>query len=302
VPKFCKTMMRLLRACGIVGTSCIVAAGPSLSAPQPVHAEAPGSRGVVRLAVVNTPQDSGLLGALLPGFEAASGYRVEVAKGGDLYDRARAGQADLLISHYGKGAVESFVRSGLGLWPRPVFASRLVLVGPGEDPAGIRGLRDPFEAMRRIADTETPFVLGKSVGARYLADMLLAGVGEPNRDPWLESTEFSGAKLVEHAKQRKGYAMLAALSFARMHDKSARGMEVMLDDPVLFHRIMAIVRVNPEKIEGINAEGAKALEAYLLAPGTQAKIAMFREPGSGHAMWSPAARHNHSKWLVRAGD
>jgi tungstate transport system substrate-binding protein len=257
---------------------------------------------VVRLGVVNTPQDSGLLAALLPGFEAQSGYRVEVIKGGDLYDRARAGEADVLISHYGKGAVESFVSSGLGLWPRPVFASRVVLVGTGEDPAGVLGLRDPFEAMRRIAAAEAPLVLGKSVGARYLAEMLIAGAGDPDRGTWLEVTELSGAALVARARERNGYTVIAAAAFARLGDERADGMTVMLDDPALLHRIMAIVRVNPEQIEGINVAGARALEAYLLSPAVQAKIATFREPASGHALWASAARHNHSKWLVRVGD
>jgi tungstate transport system substrate-binding protein len=294
-----KSWHRLGRAVRVTG---VVAAVLAIAGPLPAYADAADGRNVVRLAVVNTPVDSGLLATLLPKFETETGYRVEVARGGDAYDRARAGEADLVISHYGKGAVEGFVRSGIGLWPRPVFASRLVLVGPSEDPAGIRGLDDPFEAMRRIAASESPFVLGKSAGTRYLAEILLAGVGDPAREPWFELTELSGEGLVSHAREKGGYTVLAALGFARMRQSAGAGMEVMLDDPPLFQRIMVIVRVDPSRIEGVNAQGAKALERYLLSPNVQARIAAFREPGSGRAMWSPAARHNHSKGLMRRLD
>jgi hypothetical protein len=44
-----------------------------------------GSKGVVRLAVVKAPAQSGLLDALLPAFEAQSGYRVDVYVGSDVY-------------------------------------------------------------------------------------------------------------------------------------------------------------------------------------------------------------------------
>jgi tungstate transport system substrate-binding protein len=285
---------------------CMLPASFAIAAALAVLPAAQGhagdSREVVRLAVVNTPVDSGLLAALLPRFEAQSGYRVEIAKGGAAYERARRGEADLVISHYGKGDVEAFVYSGIGLWPRPVFASRLVMVGPQSDPAGIRGLNDPFVAMRRIVASESPFVLGKSAGTRYLAEMLLAGADDPARGPWFELTELSGKELVNHAREKGGYTVLAALGFARMQKKQGAGMEVMLDDPPLLQRVMVIVRVNPERIEGINAEGAQALETYLLSPPTQAAIAAFREPDSGRAMWSSAARHNHSKGLMRRRD
>ena len=62
----------------------------------------PADENVVRLAVVNTPQFSGLLDSLLPEFERQTGITVDVYSGSDVYRKARNGQADLVISHYGK--------------------------------------------------------------------------------------------------------------------------------------------------------------------------------------------------------
>src|SRR5438876_7634040 len=75
----------------------------------------------VRLAVVPSPEETGLLRSLLPDFERESGYRVDVYSGEDAHDMARAGRADLVISHYGHQNSEAFVTQGFGLWPRAVF-------------------------------------------------------------------------------------------------------------------------------------------------------------------------------------
>jgi len=66
----------------------------------------------------------------------------------------------------------------------------------------------------------------------------------------------------------------------------------------VFHRVMATIVVNPEKTPGVNAEGAKALEAYLLSPPAQGAIAAFREEGLDHQTWWPAGRDNDPAWML----
>ncbi|HRP88193.1 MAG TPA: substrate-binding domain-containing protein, partial [Gammaproteobacteria bacterium] len=236
---------------------------------------------------------------LLPQFEAKSGYRVEVYSGSDVYDRARRGEADLVISHLGKGAVEDFVTSGAGLWPRPVFASQMVIIGPASDPAGIRSTQDPIEAMRRIAAAKAGFVVGESVGRRYLAALLLAGAGAPDRGDWFEQKDFSGNELIRYAEERGAYALVKGPAFAQFSVRHESGMRILLDESPLLYRVMAIVPVNPARVDGINTAGVAALVEYLLSAETQAAIANFRHPATGVPMWSPAARHNHSKGLPR---
>jgi ABC-type tungstate transport system permease subunit len=60
--------------------------------------------------------------------------------------------------------VEQFVTSGKGLWPRPMFASQAVLVGPESDPTKIRGMTDPFEAIRKIVASGSPLLAVTSAG------------------------------------------------------------------------------------------------------------------------------------------
>ena len=45
--------------------------------------------------------------------------------------------------------------------------------------------------------------------------------------------------------------------------------------------------------------GAKALEAYLLSPVTQARIREVRYPGATHCTWTPGGRHNRTAMLPK---
>ena len=139
---------------------------------------------VVRLAAVNTPEESGLLRAILPDFERQTGLRVEVYSGEDVYDRARNGQADLVISHYGHFGLEPFMADGLGLWPRFVFGNQNAIIGPSSDPAHVFGLSDAVEGFRRIAQSRSPFVVNNSGIPKYTEDLLWEAAQRPSKEGW----------------------------------------------------------------------------------------------------------------------
>jgi hypothetical protein len=63
---------------------------------------------------------------------------------------------------------------------------------------------------------------------------------------------------------------------------------VVIQDPI-FQRIMVAVMVNPKKVAGVNADGARAFQDFLIAPATQAWIRAFRYPGFDQQTWWPAA-------------
>ena len=259
---------------------------------------------LVRLAVVNTPLQSGLLSALLPGFENACGCKVQVFGGNEPLAIAGRGEADLVIAHLGKAGVEQFVTGGLGAWPRPVFSNQMVLVGPGKDPAGVRGMRDPFAALRKIADSRSPFVCGADAGSRYLCELLLAGAGNPERGTWYVETDLRKGQVMKFAEDRGAYTVWGSFPFERFRKHQGSGLQVMVWDTPVFHRVMATIVVSPERFPDANVAGARALEAYLLSPAVQAAVAAFREDGLDRQTWWPAARNNNPAQLrgVEDGD
>ncbi len=84
-------------------------------------------------------QNSGLLDAILPQFTDGSGIEVRVvAVGtGQAIKNAMNGDGDVLLVH-AKPAEEKFVAEGWGVTRQDVMYNDFVLVGPSDDPAGVR--------------------------------------------------------------------------------------------------------------------------------------------------------------------
>ena len=120
----------------------------------------------IRLSTTTSVNDSGLLGYLLPKFEEAYGYTVEVqsAGTGKAIAAAQAGNADLLLVH-SKSQEEAFIDAGFARIVDGFDAERLsflynyfVLCGPTEDPAGVKDAASVLDAFAAIAEGKFVFV------------------------------------------------------------------------------------------------------------------------------------------------
>jgi tungstate transport system substrate-binding protein len=248
----------------------------------------------VRLALVNVPDD--VLRPLLPGFQTQTGIRAEIVyAGNDPFTVAREGKADLVISHYGHEGVEPFITDGVGLWPHPVFANQMALLGPPSDPAHVRGLTNTSEALRRIAATKSRFVVNNSAGAKYLEDIFWTGAGVPNNGDWYLDLKSQGPQAARDAAERGAYVLWGLPPFLRLKRQTSLDLEPLVVGDSVLQRIMVSMVVNPKKVPGVNVDGARAFQNYLIAPATQAQIRAFRYPDFDQQAWWPAGRHNSAR-------
>src|SRR5213078_1184127 len=102
------------------------------------------------VASTTSTQDSGLFGYLLPIFKAKTNIEVKViAQGtGQALDTAKRGDADVVFVH-AKAQEERFVSNGFGVKRYAVMYNDFVLIGPKNDPAGIKG-KDIETALKAI--------------------------------------------------------------------------------------------------------------------------------------------------------
>ena len=121
---------------------------------------------VIRLSTTTSVNDSGLLGKLLPEFEAKYGYTVEVysAGTGKSINNAKMGNADLILVH-SKKQEEAFIEAGFATVVEGFEAERTsfiynyyVLCGPSADPAGVAAAASVKDAFAAIAAGEHTFV------------------------------------------------------------------------------------------------------------------------------------------------
>jgi len=267
----------------IIMTVCVL-----LSGHLAAHANEPVNP--VRLAVVNVADD--ILIPLIDQFQKSSATKVRIVyTGNDPFSVARAGEADLVIAHYGHPLVQQFVEDRSGLFPRPVFANQVAILGPKTDPAGIRGMSDAAAALKRIADSGAK-IHTNGHGANFLLDLLSISAGMSQNDSWILKRPLAGKAAVQSAANQDAYIIWGVPPFIRQSDGTASGLDILVSDDPIFQRIMVAIRVNPDKISATNAAGARAFEHYLLSPPAQAQIRAFRYAGRQQQFWWPAARHN----------
>lgn len=281
----------LLLACGIA-----VGAWPFI-AERASAADGEQEAGLVRVSVVITPDV--LLNALLPTFQDQTGLRVTLRIGEDAYDFARAGNADLVIAHYGHPGTEAFVSEGLGRWPRMVFSNQAVLAGPERDPVGIRGLSDAVEAFRLMVRRGGEFVVNNAVTERYLAEILWDASGRPPKNGWWLDLGLRDQPAIEAAAARGAYTLWGVVPFVRLQAQRDLRLDALVTDDPLLQRVMVSVVVNPARIAGVNESGALALQRYLLEPSTQASIRRFRHHGLLDQTWWPIGRSNQGTDLMQ---
>jgi len=120
----------------------------------------------IRFSTTTSVNDSGLLQALLPVFEAEYGYNVEVqsAGTGKAIAAAKYGNADLILVH-AKSQEEAFVKEGFSYALDGFESERLsflynyfVLCGPSDDPAGVADCANVGDAFASIAEGKHPFI------------------------------------------------------------------------------------------------------------------------------------------------
>ena len=123
------------------------------------------------VASTTSTEQSGLFGHILPQFRQATGIAVKVvALGtGQAIDMARRGDADVLLVH-DKAAEERFVADGLGVKRFDVMYNDFVLVGPRNDPAGVRG-KDIVAGLKKVAAANAPFISRGDKSGTHAAEL-----------------------------------------------------------------------------------------------------------------------------------
>jgi tungstate transport system substrate-binding protein len=282
-----------------VGAMLLAACTPGGSA-QPGgqgRSQTAAPRGPVRLLSVPTVRDGGEWSELLPVFSHQTGIEVKLQIADmDLYDRARRGEADLVYSHYGHRDVGAFVLGGYGQWPRTVLFNVIALLGPPTDPAGVRGLSDMTEALRRIAASGSIYEVNGIPELVYLSKIILEA-GGVSSGAWYVDEGLRQDAAVERASARGAYTLWGVTPFLTLAgQKPLQLMPLVTADPIL-QRIMVTIVVNPDKVRGVNSGAARALQDYLLSPAAQAQIRAFRHPQLGIPIFFPAGRDNEAAAL-----
>ena len=163
----------------------------------------------IKLATTTSTENSGLLDALLPVFREKHSIEVQViAVGtGKAIKHGENGDVDVILVH-ARSAEDKFVADGYGANRRDVMHNDFVILGPAEDPAGVRGMKDAAAALTRLADSKVSFVSrGDDSGTHKKEHSLWHGAGiEPSGSWYLSAGQGMGACLTM-ANEKRAYVL-----------------------------------------------------------------------------------------------
>jgi tungstate transport system substrate-binding protein len=246
--------------------------------------------GVVRCAVIGGMTMTGLWPEIAKMFEAETGYRVEVAATGErpLLDKAiRSGRVDLLTMHSGDITTD-IVADGIGISMRPWTRNELVIVGPTNDPAGLRGMTNGPAALRKIATARARFVDFQGIGSREMSHTLwrLAEV-EPKGDWVIKDDTISKWNILQFCRSNNAYVVVGYIP-ALMGRMQSEGMEVLVKDDPVMRRPYIVMEANPARFPHANHAGAHALSDFLISAKVQKFLEDFgRQTNGSHPLFYP---------------
>jgi tungstate transport system substrate-binding protein len=247
------------------------------------------------------PIDAGIVGVLETEFEKESGIRVRhVGAGtGAALDIAKQGTVDLVLVH-AKSLEEQFVKEGFGTERIDLMYNDFVIVGPSNDPAGIKGMKQATEALKVISQKGVPFISRGDKSGTHVAEMELwqkAGI-KPSGSWYVvyEKGSAGNAPTLRYTDQRSAYTVIDRATLLTIKNEIKLVVLVEKDEALL--NFISLIPVNPKKFARVNYDDAMTFVNWLTDPGKGQKIIRdFGKNQYGSALFFP----NSKQWRASQG-
>jgi tungstate transport system substrate-binding protein len=227
-------------------------------------------------------QDSGLFGHILPLFKQKTGIDVKVVSQGtgQALDTGRRGDADVVFVH-ARAQEEKFVAEGFGVKRHPVMYNDFILVGPKDDPAGIKGSKDIVAALKSIKAKGAPFISRGDRSGTHAAELNLWKVADidiaKDKGPWYKEIGQGMGAALNTASASNAYVLADRgtwLSFKNRGDL----VVAVEGDKRLFNQY-GVILVSPQKHASVKKELGQQFIDWLISPEGQRAIAGYKING-----------------------
>jgi tungstate transport system substrate-binding protein len=280
----------LLAACRPVQAPAAGAVEPATTAAaEATTAPVPsGDPNKLIIATTTSTADSGLLDVILPAFEKEFGVDTDyVAVGtGQSLKLGEDCNADVVLVH-ARAREDEFMNNNFGSRREDVMYNDFVIVGPASDPAGIKGITDAAEALKKIAAAEATFISrGDDSGTHTKEQSIWKKAEIEPSGSWYVSAGQGMGAVLNMANEQQAYTLSDRATYLA---RSQQGMdlEILVEgDPALFNPYGVIV-VNPEKCPNVNADLANKFADWIISVPTQEMIAAFGQDEFGQSLFIP---------------
>jgi len=234
------------------------------------------------VASTTSAQDSGLFEYLLPIFKQKTGITVKVlAQGtGQALDTARRGDADVVFVH-AKSAEEKFLAEGEGVKRFPVMYNDFVLIGPKDDPAGIKGRTDVAKAFQIIKEKQACFVSRGDHSGTHIAELSFWKAADADIEkaegPWYKSIGQGMGATLNFANVNNCYVLSDRGTWDHLKNKG--DLQTLVEGDKRMFNQYTVILVNPTKHPDVKKELGQQFIDWLISPDGQKTIANYKIEG-----------------------
>jgi tungstate transport system substrate-binding protein len=268
------------------------------SATQPAPAP-PDETQVLRLATTTSMEDSGLLDAILPDFEAQCGCRVDVvAVGtGQALEIGAKGDADVVLVH-SRSAEDKFVTDGHARERFDVMYNDFIVVGPRDDPAQIAGLAAAKDAFEAIMSSQALFASRGDKSGTHNKELSIwssLSVTPTAEMPGYQSLGQGMGETLVFANEQSAYTLADRGTYLSMSDRLPNlgvlvgGANLAENKDQVLLNPYGVMAVNPDLHPDVRFDLAMQFINWLTSPETQAKIGSYGADQYGQPLFYPSA-------------
>jgi tungstate transport system substrate-binding protein len=253
-------------------------------------------KGTFRLATTTSTKDSGLLDYLLPTFAEASGWEAEVISvgSGEALAMGQNGEADVLLVH-SPADEDKFVEEGNAdsTGKVQIMYNDFVLIGPKDDPAGIKAAAeaDAAKAFQTVAEKKAIFISRGDESGTHKKELKLwdAAKVTPGGD-WYIIANAGMGDVIAMANEKLGYTLADRSTWLAKANDTDLAIVSEKDPSGVYNNQYSVICVNPDKNDQINHDAAVAFQQWMASPEGQTAIGEFGVADFGQALFTPNAQ------------
>ena len=167
----------------------------------------------------------------------------------------------------------------------PFMYNFFVIVGPKDDPAGIADCEDAASAFAKIRESESKFISRGDESGTHKAELKIWGDNAPDAaaDSWYISAGQGMGACLTMASEEQAYCLTDKATFLSMEAELNLGLLLEKGDDM--KNTYSLIAVNPEKIDGLNVDGAQAFIDWMLSDEASELIAKYGQEQYGVSLF-----------------
>lgn len=205
-----------------------------------------------------------------------------------LFDEARKGAYDIVVSHYPKGEAE-FIDEGYGALQAHFMYNKFAIFGPKEDEYQLSSKKTLKEVLATLHENKVEFLAPSDFsGTKKHLDQIWTTSGMTPDWFGYEVTKLSGASTLDYANSAEAFTYVDMGTYI-VNKAITDNITPLFRDDVQLNNYYSIIVLDQTKVQRHNQSTAEAFFRFIVSPKIQKYIQEFGTKTYGMDLYIPYA-------------